>query len=149
MFLIIYALFFSLGGVVRSGTGGGLAGGRYRRDVREMDAEEEMWFNNEDDDLEDTHSPLNIMSPSSRECNSPPLSSVVDKENTLVAKSIISGISGNNNKHQSTTALLLNNGNKDNNNTTAIATNNDDLSTNNNTASPVASSKQEHLKKKS
>ena len=43
----------SLGGVVRASGGLGAAGGRYRRDVRDMEAEEELWFNTDADELEE------------------------------------------------------------------------------------------------
>ncbi|XP_045609541.1 serine/threonine-protein phosphatase 4 regulatory subunit 3A isoform X1 [Procambarus clarkii] len=115
------------------GIGGVVRGTRYRRDVRDLDEEEEMWFNNDEEEIDETEPIL-----PSRDTNIAPVgelmayveggeaeeercyclagesptiktSDKVEKEN---GASKMLGATGKQ-------SLLLNNGNKDNNNTAA------------------------------
>ncbi|XP_037794209.1 serine/threonine-protein phosphatase 4 regulatory subunit 3A-like [Penaeus monodon] len=85
------------------GIGGVVRGARYRRDVRDLDEEEEMWFNNDEEEIEETEA-LSVLS--SRDTSLSPVEKV-EKENGASKMIGATGKQG----------LLLNNGNKDNNNT--------------------------------
>lgn len=85
------------------GIGGVVRGARYRRDVRDLDEEEEMWFNNDEEEIEETEA-LSVLP--SRDTSLSPVEKV-EKENGASKMIGATGKQG----------LLLNNGNKDNNNT--------------------------------
>ncbi|KAB7496413.1 Serine/threonine-protein phosphatase 4 regulatory subunit 3 [Armadillidium nasatum] len=99
----------NLTGVVR-GNAMGLTSpgvGRFRRDVRDMDPDEELWFNNEEEDIEENES-IPVLQQNNRDApTSPPLPVVekIEKEMIPVTKPL-----------SPKPSLHLNN-NKDNNNT--------------------------------
>ncbi|KAG7153453.1 Serine/threonine-protein phosphatase 4 regulatory subunit 3-like [Homarus americanus] len=83
------------------GLGSVVRGARYRRDVRDLDEEEEMWFNNDEEEIDETEPLL-----ASRDTTLAPVDKV-DKENGNGKMTAATGKQ----------SLLLNNGNKENNNT--------------------------------
>ncbi|XP_068249618.1 serine/threonine-protein phosphatase 4 regulatory subunit 3 isoform X8 [Palaemon carinicauda] len=85
------------------GIGGVVRGARFRRDVRDLDEEEEIWFNNDEEEIEEAEG-LSVLP--TRETGLPTVEKV-EKENGA------SKMLGATAKQ----ALLLNNGTKENNNT--------------------------------